>query len=81
MAKGKEIQDLSTDKLKKLLLTYNILAILGGLGAIAALVFYFLNREDNQDLLIVGIAFGVGISFVGTIANKIKQEIKKRADK
>ena len=79
MAKGKNYEDLSTEKLKKLLLIYNILAILGGVGAITAIVFYFLNREEgNHNLLLLGAVVGVAISSISTIAKKIKKEIKDR---
>ena len=77
---GKEIKDLTTDKLKRLLLTYNILAVLGGIGAITAIVFYFLDRENNQAWIVVGAGLGAGLSYLGALAGKIKKELKNRTD-
>ena len=85
MAQGKNYKDLSNEKLKKLLLTYNIISVLGGVGALTAIFFYFLNRvnkeESDYTLLIVGMALGAAISSVSTVANKIKKEIKDRDGK
>ena len=79
MAQGKNYENLNTEKLKKLLLTYRIFYVLVGIGAICSIIFYFLNREDRDyALLILGMALGVGMSSVATIASKIKNEIKNR---
>ena len=78
MAKEKNEEELSTEKLKKLLVTYNLLAVFNGLISITAIVFYFINREDNFHLLIVGCGLGAGISFFAILSNKIKQELKRR---
>ena len=59
MAK-KNIENQSTERLRKLLSTYNILAIIGGIIAIVSISLYILdrvsdllNREDNLDLLVL----------------------------
>ena len=79
MANRIKYEDLSNEKLKKLLLTYRLFSVLVGVSMIAVLVYYFLNRDElGYTLLVVGMALGVVIDRIVSIANKIKKEIKNR---
>ena len=79
--KKQKIEDASIEILKKRLLFSNIIAILIGAAAITTTVLYFLLKEKDADLLIVGAGLGVALtSFQARTANKIKSEIKKRED-
>jgi fluoride ion exporter CrcB/FEX len=76
-----KLNELSLEKLKKKLLYANILASIIGIAAISAIVFYFIERENNYELLIVGIGLGAGLStYTGSTINKIKKELKSRTD-
>lgn len=78
MAKEK-LSELSQESLKKKLLQANIIAIIIGVAAITATVFYFIQKEDNSELLIIGAGLGAGLSsFQGRTANAIKKELKSR---
>lgn len=80
MAKEK-LEEISTDRLNKKLLLANIFAVILGITAITITVFYFLGDKSKYDLLIIGAGLGVALSsFQGTVANKIRKEIKSREE-
>jgi hypothetical protein len=81
MAK-ENLENLSTESLKKRLLYANLIALVIGIAAITVTLLYFLIKEKNTDLLIVGAGLGVALSsYQRSVANKIKKEIKRREDK
>lgn len=74
-----KLEEISTDRLKKRLILANIFAVILGITAITITVFYFLGDKNKYDLLIIGAGIGAALSsFQGTVANKIKKEIKRR---
>jgi len=81
MSKEK-LSEMSLENLRKRLLLANIIAVIIGSAAITATALYFLLEEKDTDLLIVGAGLGAALSsYQGTVANKIKKEIKSRRDK
>ena len=80
MAKD-SLSEQSLESLKKKLLIANVVAAIIGIAAIAAIVFYFIQRENSYELLIIAIGLGVALSTLQTrTANTIKKELKSRKE-
>jgi len=78
MATGKDYENLSTEKLKKLLLSFIIFAVVGAITSITVVALYLLYREDNVSLALAGAGLGSVTVLISIIATRIKEEIKKR---
>ena len=77
--KKQSLESLSNENLKKRMLLANLLALVIGIAAISVTILYFLQKENDYDLLIVGAGLGVALtSYQARVANGIKKEIKRR---
>ena len=75
-------EDLSTDRLKKIKLNYNLLAVLGVIIALSGILIYEVNDNEKYRYLFYGSLFVGGVmSSFRTRAIKSNRELRRRGDK
>ena len=70
----------SSEKLRKQLLSYNIMAVMAAIFAVTSVVLYFRDREENFEFLFVALAISPIITWIASKAGKIKKEIRSRSE-